>query len=124
MSLYLFHALNDDSNLQGQRSDAHASNLAGIPVHIRVGADDTTTPPWHSRRMLRLLKGRPGAGAAPESRSDSEETEGEDSPWPVLEEVPKQARCCCYFVTIRHSIGVVAGPLVVGHAPRQRRWRG
>ncbi|XP_012559712.2 uncharacterized protein LOC100209092 isoform X1 [Hydra vulgaris] len=37
-------------------ADKHASNLKGIYVMIRVGADDKTVHPYFSRRMFRLLK--------------------------------------------------------------------
>jgi hypothetical protein len=35
--------------------DRLVSNLRGVDVNIRVGAQDFTTHPWHSRRMHRLL---------------------------------------------------------------------
>lgn len=35
--------------------DLHASNLAGIPILARSGADDTNVPPLHSRRLVRLI---------------------------------------------------------------------
>ena len=38
-----------------QRPDTHASNIAGMPTHVRVGANDATTHPWYSRRMARLV---------------------------------------------------------------------
>src|SRR5262249_25070166 len=38
-----------------QRSDSHVGNLVHVPIHVRVGADDQTTHPFYSRRMLRLL---------------------------------------------------------------------
>jgi pimeloyl-ACP methyl ester carboxylesterase len=36
--------------------DRYASNLAGLPVLVRVGAVDGTVPPYWSRKMARLLR--------------------------------------------------------------------
>jgi acetyl esterase/lipase len=36
--------------------DRFASNLAGLPVLVRVGELDGTVPPYWSRKMSRLLK--------------------------------------------------------------------
>ena len=35
--------------------DLYTSNLANMPVLVRVGADDNTIPPIHSRRLVRLI---------------------------------------------------------------------
>merc|ERR1712130_617712 len=53
-----------DSTLEGlfasavveNSADLFVSNLAGIPVLIRVGSNDQSVHPWFSRRMYRLLK--------------------------------------------------------------------
>ena len=45
----LLHAVRD------QRADASAVNLAGVPVHARVGAADNVVHPFFSRRMCRLV---------------------------------------------------------------------
>ena len=45
-----------ESCVAENQADKHASNLRGIPVMIRIGADDKTVHPYFSRRMFRLLK--------------------------------------------------------------------
>jgi hypothetical protein len=37
-------------------SDLHASNLKGMIVHARIGANDRSVPPFQVRKMVRLLK--------------------------------------------------------------------
>ncbi|XP_059150060.1 uncharacterized protein LOC131936940 [Physella acuta] len=36
-------------------ADRHISNLKGVPVLVRIGAEDRTVHPYYVRRMLRLL---------------------------------------------------------------------
>ena len=36
--------------------DISISNLAGMPLLIRTGADDKAVHPWYSRRMVRLAE--------------------------------------------------------------------
>jgi hypothetical protein len=79
------------ASVADQRSDAHAANLAGVPAHVRVGANDATVPAWHSRRMVRLLL-LEGAGSAYRWRRVSSNSSSSFSPsasplWPALEEV-------------------------------------
>ena len=37
--------------------DIYSSNLAGMPVLVRTGSLDENVPPFHSRRMVRLIRG-------------------------------------------------------------------
>lgn len=45
-----------ESCIAENQADKHASNLKGIPVMIRIGANDRTVHPYFTRRMFRLLK--------------------------------------------------------------------
>ena len=76
------------ASVQDQRADAHAGNLVGVPVHVRVGARDATTPPYLSRRMVRLLT-EAGAGGPPPTRGDGSDgrRRGASDRWPRYEEV-------------------------------------
>eukprot|EP00026_Physarum_polycephalum_P002049 Phypoly_transcript_02053.p1 GENE.Phypoly_transcript_02053~~Phypoly_transcript_02053.p1 ORF type:complete len:900 (+),score=110.07 Phypoly_transcript_02053:31-2730(+) len=44
-----------ESSITENDVDLIASNLKGIPILARIGADDTSVPPWQMRRMVRLL---------------------------------------------------------------------
>ena len=44
------------STVQESDVDRFASNLAGLPVLVRVGSADGTVPPYWSRKMARLLR--------------------------------------------------------------------
>lgn len=45
-----------ERSLSEYHVDRLASNLQGRDVHIRVGSHDSTTHPWFSRRMFRVLE--------------------------------------------------------------------
>ena len=78
------------ASVRDQRSDVHAVNLVGIPIMTRVGARDSTTPPYISRRMVRLLA-ESHAGSPPEE-ADGPLSEASRRPiYPILEEVPNQS---------------------------------
>lgn len=74
------------ASVQDQRSDSHAANLAGIPTHVRVGERDSNTPPYLSRRMVRLLT-EAGAGGPPATGVNATAAASFRGKWPRYEEV-------------------------------------
>lgn len=44
-----------ESSISEHDVDLYASNLEGIPIFPRTGADDDNVPPWHTRRLVRLV---------------------------------------------------------------------
>ena len=79
------------ASVRDQRADAHAAALIGVPVHVRVGASDTTVSPYYSRRMVRLLR-EAGAGSAPAVEGPGgREISPPPRDLPALEEVPGKA---------------------------------
>jgi len=44
-----------ETSIAEHNNDLYASNMKGIPVLARVGGDDQSVPPWHLRRMSRIL---------------------------------------------------------------------
>lgn len=44
-----------DAALNDYRNDMHASNLVGLPLLVKYGAEDDNVPPWHSRAMVSLI---------------------------------------------------------------------
>lgn len=55
-----------ESSIAEHDNDLYAPNLAGIPVLARVGGDDESVPPWHLRRMARLVEEHGGVAAVSE----------------------------------------------------------
>ncbi|MCH7494151.1 DUF2817 domain-containing protein, partial [bacterium] len=49
-----------ESAIAEHDTDLYAGNLKGIPVLARVGGDDDSVPPWHLRRMARLIEEQGG----------------------------------------------------------------
>jgi len=48
-----------EAALYDQRPELLVNNLGpSVPVHVRVGSEDRTTPAWHSRRLARQLAGQ------------------------------------------------------------------
>eukprot|EP01121_Diplochlamys_sp_Union-15-3_P019133 TRINITY_DN7129_c0_g1_i1.p1 TRINITY_DN7129_c0_g1~~TRINITY_DN7129_c0_g1_i1.p1 ORF type:complete len:874 (+),score=148.91 TRINITY_DN7129_c0_g1_i1:71-2692(+) len=43
------------SSIAEYYSDLYTPNLVGIPTIVRMGGDDEVVPPWHLRRIARLL---------------------------------------------------------------------
>lgn len=44
-----------ESSIAEHDIDLYASNMAGIPILARTGADDDNVPPLHTRRLVRLV---------------------------------------------------------------------
>ncbi len=44
-----------ETSISEHNNDLYVSNMKGIPVLARVGGDDESVPPWHLRRMSRML---------------------------------------------------------------------
>lgn len=55
-----------ESAIAEHDTDLYSGNLAGIPVLARVGGDDDSVPPWHLRRMARLIEEQGGAAVVSE----------------------------------------------------------
>lgn len=77
-----------DSSRSVFANDLHSSNLAGMPILIKYGAEDDNVPPWHSRAMATLLKQWNAIGNVPQER------------WPRLVEVPGEGH---WWDTIFHE---------------------
>ena len=45
-----------ESTFQEYNADLHASNLKGLVVHARIGANDRSVPPFQVRKMVRVLR--------------------------------------------------------------------
>ncbi len=43
------------SSIAENNIDLHLGNMKGIPVMARTGSEDENVPPFHTRRMVRLL---------------------------------------------------------------------
>lgn len=65
-----------DAALNDYRNDMHASNLIGMPLLVKYGAQDDNVPQWHSRAMVSLIDDWNA-----ESRVNEEK-------WPRIVEVP------------------------------------
>lgn len=46
-----------ESAISEHDNDLYATNMVGIPFLGRTGGDDDNVPPWHLRRMVRILEG-------------------------------------------------------------------